>query len=98
MNKHLIWAWAIKNSIMLLAWTALAIVFNKWWIAFFAILFMNSFQTTHKSYRVCDACGKHSPGADNYNEALDKAKEAGWLHIVEGNKDYCPDCRKENDK
>ena len=26
---------------------------------------------------------------------IDKAKEAGWLHIAEGDKDYCPDCRKE---
>ena len=98
MSKHLIWALAIKNSIDILAWVALAIVFNKWWIALFAILFMSSLETKHKSYRVCDRCGVHSPYTDSYNEALDKAKEAGWLHIVEGNKDYCPDCRKELNK
>jgi hypothetical protein len=98
MNKNLIWVWAIKNSIAILAWTALAIVFNKWWIALFAILFMSSLQTKHQSYRVCDGCGKHSPYADSYNEALEKAKEDGWLHIVDGNKDYCPDCIKEINK
>lgn len=98
MNKHLIWAWAIKNSIDILVWVALAIVFNKWWIALFAILFVSGFQTKYQHHRVCDKCGKHGPSADSYNEALDKAKEAGWLHIVEGNKDYCPDCRKEQNK
>lgn len=101
MNKHLIWAWAIKNSIDILAWVALAIVFNKWWIALFAILFVSGLQTKYQQHRVCDHCGKHSPGADTYNEALDKAKEAGWLHIVNGNKDYCPECIKkikENNK
>jgi hypothetical protein len=98
MNKNLIWAWAIKNIVDVLAWVALAIVFNKWWIALFTILFVSGLETKHKSYRVCDGCGKHSPYADTYNEALDRAKEAGWAHIVEGNKDYCPDCRKELNK
>ena len=46
------------------------------------------------SYRVCDGCGKHSPYANSYNEALDKAKEAGWVHYVDANKDYCPECAK----
>ena len=95
MDKHIIWVWAIKNSIVIIAWTALAIVFNKWWIALFAALFVNGLQTKHKSYRVCDSCGKLSPYANSYNEALDRAKEAGWLHIVEDNKDYCANCRKE---
>lgn len=97
-NKNLIWAWAIKNSIAILAWTALAIIFNKWWIALFAGLFLNGLQTERRYGRFCDNCGKKSPYANSYNEALDKAKEAGWLHIVEGNLDYCPDCRKEINK
>ena len=95
MNKNVIWAWAIKNSLAIITWAALAIVFNKWWIALFGLLFMNSIETKRLSYRVCDGCGMHSPYADSHNEALDKAKEAGWEHIVESNKDYCPDCRKE---
>jgi hypothetical protein len=41
MNKNLIWAWAIKNSVAILAWTTLAITFDKWWIALFGILFMS---------------------------------------------------------
>jgi hypothetical protein len=49
---------------------------------------------SHRSYRVCDGCGKHSPYANSYNEALDKAKEAGWIHYVDGNRDYCPECAK----
>ena len=96
MNKHSIWAWAIKNSICIICWTALAIVFNKWWIALFGVLFISSLKTVsiNKKCRVCDKCGKHSPYADDHNEALDKAKAAGWVHYVEGNRDYCPECQK----
>lgn len=94
MNKSAYWAWAIKNSICVICWVVLAIVFNKWWIALFGALFMSNLQTQRKSYRVCDKCGQHSPYADNYNDALKKAKEAGWVHCVDDNKDYCPDCQK----
>lgn len=94
MNKSAWWAWTIKNSICVICWVVLAIVFNKWWIALFAALFLSSLETKYKHYRVCDKCGKHSPYADSYNEALNKAKEAGWIHYVDGNKDYCPDCQK----
>ena len=77
MNKSMIWAWAIKNSICVICWTVLAVVFNKWWIALFGLLFLSGLTTKHKSYIVCDKCGKHSEYADSYNEALDKAKAAG---------------------
>jgi hypothetical protein len=94
MDKNVMWwAWAIKNSICIICWTTLAIIFNKWWIALFGLLFVSGLQTKYQSYRVCDKCGKHSPYADNYNEALNKAKEAGWVHCVESNKDYCPECK-----
>lgn len=93
MDKNTLYIWAAKNSIALIAWVVLAIVFNKWWIALFAALFMSSLETKYKNYRICDKCGKHSPYADSYNEALDKAKKAGWVHHLEGNKDYCPDCQ-----
>lgn len=94
MNKYILWAWVIKNSIAILAWTILAIIFNKWWIAFFAILFMSGLKTGYKHYRICDKCGKHSPYADSYNEALDKAKKVGWIHNADDNEDYCPDCQR----
>lgn len=96
--KNWFGAWAVKNSICVICWTALAVIFNKWWIALFAALFMNGLETetVKKYYRVCDKCGKHSEYADSYNNALDRAKEDGWLHVVDGNKDYCPDCRTEN--
>lgn len=98
MNKSVIWSLAIKNSISVICWTALAIVFNKWWIALFGLLFICG-KTECKisdinSYcRVCDKCGKRSPYTDNYNKAIDKAKDAGWIHCVDGDKDYCPDCQ-----
>ena len=93
MNGIAWWAWAIKNSVCVICWTCLAIVFNKWWIALFGGLFLSGLHTGYKYCRICDKCGKRSPYADSYNEALNKAKEAGWAHEVEGNKDYCPDCQ-----
>lgn len=30
MDKNFIWAWVFKNIIAILAWVALAILFNKW--------------------------------------------------------------------
>jgi len=96
MNKSNMWAWAIKNSICVICWTVLAIVFDKWWIALFGILFLSSLTTSVSKYRICDKCGKHSPYANSHNEALNKAKEAGWVHYVDGDKDYCPDCQEIN--
>lgn len=96
MNKSTWWAWAIKNSIYIICWAVLAVVFNKWWITLFALLFLDSLQAevaAKKYYRICDKCGKHSEYADSYNEALDKAKKAGWVHYTEDNKDYCPECK-----
>lgn len=93
MNKDLLWAWALKNSVVIITWAILAVVFDKWWMALFGLLFLSGLKTTYKSYRVCDKCGKHSPYAESYNDALDKAKQAGWIHDVDGNKDYCPECQ-----
>lgn len=92
MNNRIWYAVLAKNVVCVICWTILAIYFNKWWIALFSALFLSGVQTTYKRYRVCDGCGKHSPYADSYNEALDKAKEAGWIHLVDSNRDYCPKC------
>lgn len=85
----------ILNSVIMICWTALAAMFNKWWIALFAILFLFSAKTTNKAYRVCDMCGKHSPYAKDHNAALEKAKKAGWISKRIGDKieDYCPECQ-----
>lgn len=95
MNKGIYWAWTIKNSVCIICWTILAIHFNKWWIALFGVFFLSDMKHQVASCRICDGCGKHSPYANSHNEALDKAKAAGWLHIVEGNKDYCPECKEK---
>ena len=93
MENKILWSITIMNSINMICWTTLAIAFNKWWIAFFALLFMNSLQTKYKTYRICDKCGKNSPYASSHNEAIKKAKAAGWVHCDDDNKDYCPDCQ-----
>ena len=94
-NKNTIWACAINNMICISCWTILALMFDRWWIALFALLFFAFPSSVKKYYRTCDGCGKQSPYADSYNEALDKAKDAGWIHYVDGNKDYCPGCQME---
>lgn len=87
-----LWCSAAINSIIVICFTAIAITFSKWWIALFAILFF-SWPKNAKHYRICDGCGKHSPYTDSHNEALEKAKANGWVHYVDGNKDYCPKCQ-----
>lgn len=94
MNKNIYWSVVIENSICIICWTALAIVFDKWWIALFALLFMSSVKTKPVSYRVCDKCGKHSEYADSKEKALQIAKEAGWVHNESDNTDYCPNCKR----
>lgn len=95
MDKHTVWAWAIKNSICVMCWVALAIFFGKWWIALFGLLFMSDLKTGG-TCRICDSCGKHSPLASTKEEALKKAKEAGWSHYELGNIDYCEECAKHH--
>ena len=95
-NKDVLWTCAIQNSICVICWTILAVIFNKWWIALFGILFWSSIRTKEikRFYRICDHCGKHSEYADSEDAALAKAKAAGWIHYEDGNKDYCPNCKE----
>lgn len=37
--KRLYTLYVVKNSINLICFTALAIIFNKWWIVFFSLIF-----------------------------------------------------------
>ena len=97
MNKHAWWAWAIKNSVCVICWTILAVVFNDWRIALVSILFMSSLKTDNSlHYIICDKCGIHSPYAQSYNEAIEKARAAGWIIRKNGTKwdDRCPECQK----
>jgi hypothetical protein len=97
MNKHAYWAWAIKNSTVMICFTVLTLTFNKWWIVLFAMFFLSDLRTTPTTayYRVCDICGEHSPYAKSPEEALKKAEEAGWIHYKGLNTDYCPKCKNE---
>ena len=98
MNKHAYWAWAIKNSIVIICFTALAIIFNKWWIILFAALFLSTLETVPHYRRICDGCGELSPNAETPEAALKLAKESGWKHYESSNTDYCPTCQKKGDK
>ena len=44
-NKKINILATIKNCITLICFTILAIVFNKWWIIFFSIIFLTTFES-----------------------------------------------------
>lgn len=96
MNNLKIYITAIVYNICALAaWVILAITFDHWWIALFSILFMCFPTTLRMPRRKCDSCGKYSEPALTMQEAIAKAEKAGWLHIPEGDLDYCPECREK---
>lgn len=37
----------LKNIVSIICFTILAIVFNKWWLIFFSILFLTNFDVTY---------------------------------------------------
>jgi hypothetical protein len=93
MTKYIIY-----NIINLICFTTLAIVFNKWWIIFFAILFVMTPKVIIKQRRKCDGCGIQSDYGDSRDDAIEKAVNSGWVHIPEGNLDYCPNCKDKFNK
>lgn len=95
MNIKLIITTFFYNILVLCIFGTLAFNFNHWWIILFSILFMSFPTTLLMPRRKCDGCGKCSEPASSTEEAIAKAKAAGWLHIPEGNLDYCPECRKK---
>ena len=94
MDKSIYWAWAISNGLCVSCWVALAMVFDRWWIALFSLLFTSSikFRPVTWHYRVCDKCGVYSEHATTPEAALENALKAGWTHCKDKNKDYCPHC------
>ena len=93
MNKHAYWAWAIKNSTVMICFTVLSLTFNKWWIVLFALLFLSDVKANTAYHRICDECGAQSPNAETPEAALKLAKESGWKHYETTNEDYCPTCQ-----
>ena len=83
----------VLNLVALITWATLAVIFNKWWLALFAILFWS---TVRRSYIYCDGCGEKGPTANSVDEARAKAYGEGWISDVHEGKtlDYCPKCAK----
>lgn len=40
-------SWAIKNSVVMICFSALAIYFNHWWIVLFSALFLSDIHTSY---------------------------------------------------
>ena len=89
----------IKNVTVLCIFAALAVVFDKWWIIFFAMLFTGGFKTEiPRHYLVCDSCGEKGPVGNSVEEARAKAKRDKWWSGVDpGGKhvDYCSKCASQ---
>lgn len=83
---------SICNVLKVAIFAVLAVVFDRWWIVLFSLLFMSVLQTVNKHSRVCDQCGKRSEAADSVEEAIQKAERAGWKHFEGTNTDFCPEC------
>lgn len=45
MNNKIVIIFAITNIVAIICFTILAIVFNRWWIVFFSILFITTFES-----------------------------------------------------
>lgn len=99
MSKGAWSAWAVKNSVVVLCFTGLAVHFDRWWIVLFAMFFTSSLERKTPVRRICDGCGKTLYSTD-WDATDDKAKRAGWIRKKNGDKweDYCPDCRKERER
>jgi hypothetical protein len=84
----------LYNIINLICFTLLAILFNKWWIILFAVLFLMipSAKFRGKCWRICDGCGRWSESGENVTEAIERAEKCGWLHMAAEDKDFCPEC------
>ena len=101
-RMFLVWLGIILYNIMVvISFVTLAIILSKWWVALFGVLFICYGKVKLKYCRYCDNCGKRSPTAESYNEAIDAAEAAGWYRRpkerFDGSdnfEDFCPECRK----
>lgn len=94
--KHKIYLYVcLKNAVVMICWTVLAIIFGRWWIALFAALFMVSIKNQQGIRIRCDLCGVCGPTCEDADKARLMAQKSGWLCIIEDDthKDYCPNCR-----
>ena len=97
MNKSVWAAWAVKNIVVLVCFTFLAVHFDTWWIVLFAAFFTSSLQTerTTRPGRICDHCGATIYVKSDDPEA--EIRQAGWIRRKNGYKweDICPACQRK---
>lgn len=54
MNNKLYFILVLKNIVSIICFTILAIVFNRWWIVFFSILFLSTIEYEYHSEKKDD--------------------------------------------
>lgn len=96
MNNKSIIAIILYDICALGIFLTLSILFNRWWVILFSLLFIHIPTTTIHSYRrICDNCGKRSKPMSTSEEALASALKDGWVHYANTNTDYCPECKSK---
>lgn len=98
--KNSAWAaWAVKNSIVVICFAALAVYFNHWWIVLFACLLTSSLETksggTDSVRFTCEDCGKVESAKKEDLEG--ELRWNGWVSRKVGGKwlDHCPECQRK---
>lgn len=89
--KNIEWvAWVIKNSVVMICFTTVAIFFGKWWIILFSIIWLSNMKTESSTRRICDGCGR-------VIDLDGEARRAGWVRRKNGEKweDFCPECQSK---
>lgn len=97
MDKNNFFLITILNCVITISWVVIAVIFNKWWLALFAGLFVygyNSSENIHLYHRVCDECGKKSPNFYTKDEVIPSITKLGWVH-KDNDKDFCPECARK---
>ena len=61
-KDRMVWAWALKNSVVVICFTVLAISFGKWWIILFSCLFYSSLRVSKESERTKGSDEKFNGG------------------------------------
>lgn len=93
MRRNTFAAVAAIYTVALVCWTVLAVAFQKWWIAIFALLFFPSIKEYHTTK--CDGCGIQIIHESEETRIAD-LRRAGWVREMKNGNwlDFCPACQR----
>lgn len=60
--------WCIKNSIAMICFTVLAIIFDHWWVALFGALFLSDYKETPVNKNKIEDKKENEHGTEHKND------------------------------